>query len=65
MQTLNIVEQSNAELKKKLTDKEHAQKSADATLEGAQRQAKNQWKLMREANDQLAASKEQLATLRK
>ena len=65
MQTLNIVEQSNAELKKKLTDEEHAQKSADAILESAQRQAKNQWKLMRKANDQLATSKEQLATLRK
>ena len=36
MQTLNVAEQSNAELKKKLADEEHAQKSADSALEGAQ-----------------------------
>ena len=65
MQTLNVAEQSNAELKKKLADEEHTRKSADSALEGAQKQVRNQRKLMREANDQLAASKEQLATLRK
>ena len=65
VQTLNVAEQSNVELKKKLADEEHARKSADAALEGAQKQAENQRKLMRKANDQLAASKEQLATLRK
>ena len=65
MQTLNIAEQSNAELKKRLAVKEHARKSADLALEGAQRQAKSQRKLAREANDQLATFKEQLATLRK
>ena len=65
MQTLNVAEQSNAGLKKKLANEEHARKSADSTLEGAQRQAKSQRKLALEANDQLAASKEQLATLRK
>ena len=65
MQTLNVAEQSNAKLKTKLADKEHAQKSADSALEGVQRQAENQRKLVRKANDQLATSKEQLATLRK
>ena len=65
MQTLNIVEQSNAELKKKLANKEHTRKSADSALEGAKKQVESQRKLAREANDQLAASKEQLATLRK
>ena len=65
MQTLNIAEQSNAELKKKLANEEHAWKSADSALEGAQRQAEDQRKLVREATDQLATSKEQLATLRK
>ena len=59
MQTLNIVEQSNVELKKKLVNEKHAQKSADLALEGAQRQVKDQRKLVREATDQLAASKEQ------
>ena len=57
MQTLNVAEQSNTELKKKLADEEHARKSADSALEGAQRQAENQRKLVREANDQLVASK--------
>ena len=65
MQTLNIAEQSNAKLKKKLANEEHTWKSADSALEGAQRQAEDQRKLVREAIDQLAASKEQLATLRK
>ena len=37
MQTLNIAEQSNAELKKKLVDEEHARKSADLALESAER----------------------------
>ena len=64
VQILNVAEQSNAELKKKLAE-EHARKSVDAALENAQRQAENQRKLWHEANDQLAASKEQLTTLRK
>ena len=58
VQTLTIVENSNAELKKKLAAEEQAQKSADSALEGAKRQAESQRKLVREANDQLAASKE-------
>ena len=48
-----------------MANEEHARKSADSALEGVQRQAKDQRKLMREANDQLAASKEQLVTLKK
>ena len=43
----------------------HARKSIDVALEGAERQAKSQRKLAREANDQLAASKEQLVALKK
>ena len=61
MQTLAIAENSNADLKKKLAAEEQARKSADSALEGAE----SQRKLIREANDQLAASKEQMATLRK
>ena len=64
MQTLNIAEQSNAKLKKKLANEEHARKSADSALKGSQRQAENQGKLVRKANDQLAASKEKLVTLK-
>ena len=51
MQTLNVAEQSNAELKKKMADEEHTRKSADSALERAQRQAENQRKLIRKAND--------------
>ena len=65
VQTLAVAENSNADLKKKLTAEEQAQKSADLALEGVERQAKSQRKLSREANDQLAASKEQLGALKK
>ena len=65
MQTLAIAENSNAELKKKLTVEEQARKSVDLALEGVERQAESQRKLAHEANDQLAASKEQLAALKK
>ena len=37
MQTLAIAENSNTDLKKKLTTEEQAWKSADAALEGAER----------------------------
>ena len=65
MQTLAIAENSNTNLKKKLTAEEQAQKSTDAALEGAKRQAERQRKLARKANDQLVASKEQLVALKK
>ena len=65
MQTLTIVENSNTDLKKRLTAEEQAWKSADSALEVAERQAKSQRKLARMANDQLAASKEHLAVLKK
>ena len=65
MQTLVIAENSNANLKKKLAVEEQARKSADSALKGAERKAESQRKLTRKANDQLAVSKEQVATLRK
>ena len=58
MQTLTIAENNNADLKKRLTAEEQARKSADAALKGAERQAESQRKLVHEANEQLAASKE-------
>ena len=58
VQTLAVVENSNADLKKKLTAEEQAQKNANSTLEGAERQVESQRKLVREATDQLATSKE-------
>ena len=65
MQTLTIAENSNVDLKKRLTAEEQARKSADAALKGTERQAESQRKLAHEANEQLTASKEQLATLKK
>ena len=41
MQTLAVAENSNSNLKKKLTVEEQARKSADLALEGAERQAES------------------------
>ena len=65
VQTLAVAENSNTDLKKKLTAEEQARKNVDAVLEGVKRQVESQRKLAHEANDQLAASKEQLAALKK
>ena len=65
MQSFNFADQSNAELRKKLTEEEHARRSADLALEKAERQAEDQRQRLRKANDQLASSKEQIATLKK
>ena len=65
MQTLVVAENSNTDLKKRMTAEEQARKNPDSALEGAERQAESQRKLEREANDQLTASTEQLATLKK
>ena len=61
MQTLAVVENSNADLKKKLIAEDQARKSADSALEGVE----SQRKLTCEANDQLATFKKQLAVLKK
>ena len=64
VQTLTIAENSNVDLKKKLTAEEQARKSADAALKGAGKQAESQRKLTNEAKEQLTASREQVATLK-
>ena len=64
VQTLTIVENSNADLRQKLKAEEHARKSADAALKGAETQAESQRKLTNEAKEQLAASKEQVVDLK-
>ena len=51
VQTLTIAENSNTDLKKRLTAEKQARKSVDAALEGAERQAESQRKLARKAND--------------
>ena len=65
VQTLAVAENSNTDLKKKLTAKEQALKKADSALDSAERQAESQRKLAHEANDQLTTFKEQLAALKK
>ncbi|XP_065631674.1 uncharacterized protein LOC136068449 [Quercus suber] len=52
-------------LKKKLAAEESARKSADSALEGFQRQAEDQGRLLRDANAQLTTSKEQVMALQK
>ena len=64
MQTLTVAEHNNVELKKKLADEEHARRSIDSALEGAQRQAEDQRKRLRKATNQLIAFKEQMAALK-
>ena len=64
VQTLTVAENSNANLKKKLTTKEHAKKSVDAALKGVEKQVESQRKLTNEAKEQLAAFKEQVAALK-
>ena len=65
MQSFNIADQSNKDLRKKLTEEEQARKSVDSALESAQKQAEEQRQLLRDAKEQLASSKEQIAALRK
>ena len=65
VQLFNIADQSIKDLRKKLAEEEKARKSADAALEGAERQAEEQRQLLCEAKDQLASSQEQLVALKK
>ena len=64
MQTLAIVEDSNADLRQKLKAEEQVRKSSDAALKGAETQAESQRKLANEVKGQLVAAKEQVATLK-
>ena len=50
VQTLTIAENSNADLKKRLTAEEQARKSTDVALKGAERQVESQRKLVNETN---------------
>ena len=55
--TLNIAENSNADLKEKLKAEEQQRKSADAALKGAETQAESQRKLANEIKGQLVTAK--------
>ena len=64
VQTLNIAENSNKDLKEKLKTEEQLRKSAEAALKGAKTQGESQRKLVIEVKGQLVTAKEQIATLR-
>ena len=64
MQTLAIVEDSNADLRQKLKAEEQVRKSSDAALKGAETQVESQRKLANEVKGQLVAAKEQMAALK-
>ena len=61
----HVAEKSIQELKVKLTKEERERKSAAAALDNAERQAISQRVLLRNVEDQLAASKEQILALKK
>ena len=65
MESFNIANQSNKDLRNKLTEEERAIKSAESALEGIQKQTEDQRQLLCDAKEQLASSKEQIAALRK
>ena len=60
-----MAEKSNQELKKKLLEVEKERKYAVATLESTEKQAESQKLLLRTAEDNLATSKTQIASLKK
>ena len=64
MQTLNIAENSNKDLKEKLKAEEQLKKSVEAALKGAETQAESQRKLANDIKGQLVTTKEQIAALR-
>ena len=64
MQTLATAEDSNVELRQKLKAEEHARKSFDSALKGAETQVESQRKLANEVKGQLVVAKEQVAALK-
>ena len=65
VESFNIADQSNKDLRKKLKKEEQVRRSVNLALEGAQKQAEDQRQLLHDAKEQLASSKEQIAALRK
>ena len=64
VQTMSVAEKSNSDLKERVKTEEQAKKSAESALKGAEAQAESQRKMLLEVKGQLAAAKEQTATLR-
>ena len=65
VEAFSMAEKSNQELKKKLLKVEKERKYAVATLESTEKQAESQKLLLRTAEDNLATSKTQIASLKK
>ena len=61
----HVAEKSIQDLKSKLTEEERERKSAAAALKNVENQVKGQRVLLRNVEDQLAASKEQINALKK
>ena len=60
-----MAKQSNKELKKQLLEEQRERKSVAAVLDSTEKQAESQKVLLRNAEDQLAASKTHIVTLKK
>ena len=65
VEAFNLAEKRISEMKNKLFKVERDKKSAEAALDKAERQVESQRVLLRNAEDQLAASKGQIAALKK
>ena len=65
VQTLSKFEQDLADAKKKLQVEEQARKSAESALEGYQKQAEDQGRLLREVSAELKKIQEQALVLKK
>ena len=65
MKAFEIAEKKSQDLTTKLAEADHDKKSAEATLDMVERQAEGQRVLLRQAKEQLAASKEQVIALKK
>jgi len=65
VEAFNLAERSIQELKKKLLEEERERKSATTALDSAEKQAEGQRIFLRNAKDQLVASKTQITALKK
>ena len=65
VEAFHVVGKSNQDLMAKLTEEEKERKSAAAALDNIERQGEGQQILLRNAEDQLAASKEQIVAIKK
>ena len=65
MDTFHVAKKSNQDLNAKLIEAEQERKSVVAALDNVERQAEGQQVLLRNAEDQLATSNEQIIALKK